>query len=575
MANDPKNPSGGVPPATVRDHRHPNGSAPASPSEATTGPVIRDHRTGASAGVPFEGVPGPANPRPVSGHGGGVGVTPNPALKHVFVLMLENRSFDHMLGFSGIVGYDAVTDVATQIEGLKGNESNTYNGQSFKVSTGAADRLGVGRGPGHGFGPVLEQLCGRGAHYTSGGAYPPIDCSGYASHYAKVAGDANAGKVMQCFGPHDLPILNALAKEFVVCDHWFSSMPGPTEPNRMFAHAATSGGFDDTPGDAEIGEAMFKWGGGFTFPHGNIFQRLRSAGVKFRIYADDSFPNVAELRDVSITDDIESFEDFASHVMKPSYNASYTFIEPSYDALDHFEDGNSQHPSGSAAAGDRFIKQVYEALRKSPLWENSMLVITWDEHGGFYDHVAPPATVASGGSGRDHGFTFQQLGPRVPALVISPLVPRNRIDHRLYEHSSIPATIEHLFGLAPMTDRDAHANGLHLLATLDRARTDAPLTLPLGPLTRSADRHRLAEATSKQPEAPLSDDPDGNLAALARRVAFAHIQVRPDQEQAVRARVAQLRTRGDLLAYMKEVDALVRAKRQPATAPTPVMAAHP
>src|SRR5262249_43550029 len=154
-------------------------------------------------------------------------------VKHVFVLMLENRSFDHMLGFSQIEGTDAETGKHTTVEGLNGTESNSFNGQTFKVQTGAPDV--IVNGPGHDFLEVLEQLCGPSATYPSGGPYPRINNSGYVSSYAKNKGPGDSpGDVMKCFGPADLPVLNALAREFVVCDHWFCSLPGPTEPNRYF-----------------------------------------------------------------------------------------------------------------------------------------------------------------------------------------------------------------------------------------------------------------------------------------------------------------------------------------------------
>jgi hypothetical protein len=129
------------------------------------------------------------------------------------------------------------------------------------------------------------------------------------------------------------------------------------------------------------------------------------------------------------------------------------------------------------------MKEVYEAIRNSDLWERSMLIVTWDEHGGFYDHVEPPQTVAPGDPPGDPdnvqiGFDFRQLGARVPAVVVSPRIERGVIDHSLYDHASIPATVERLFGLEAMTDRDEQANDLRHLLTLDSARTDTPTTLP-------------------------------------------------------------------------------------------------
>jgi phospholipase C len=490
-------------------------------------------------------------------------------IKHVFVLMLENRSFDHMLGFSGITGTDAATGQPTTIDGLKGNESNTFEGRPFMVSTGAADVIDPG--PGHDFLDVLAQLCGPDVKYPSGGAYPTILNSGYVSSYAKVLRSESrdlesAGNVMKCFGPNQLPVLDALAREFVVCDHWFSSMPGPTEPNRFFMHAATCGSFDDSPGKGEIFEAVTKPGGGFEFKHGTVFMQLARAGVKYRIYADDHFPVAAELDGVSVVFDIREFEDFAKDLRDPSFDAGYVHIEPSYDAiLSDYGDGNSQHPIGSVAAGERFIRATYEAIRRSPVWEKSLLIIAWDEHGGFYDHVVPPSASGTGERGREHGFTFEQLGPRVPAIIVSPLIRRNLIEHRPFDHTAIPATLRRVFKLPSLGQRDGLSGGVDYLADLLAARTDAPMTLrdvATAGVAALASTARSPKTAPRRPNALLSDDPHGNKAAELHSAVVQHLQVAPaDQHAAILARVRLLRTHADAFAYLKEVEQLVHAKR--------------
>jgi hypothetical protein len=140
------------------------------------------------------------------------------------------------------------------------------------------------------------------------------------------------------------------------------------------------------------------------------------------------------------------------------------------------------HPLDDVTRGEQLIKDVYEAIRNSPHWETSLLVVTFDEHGGFYDHVPPPAAVPPGDtvtqSYVQHGFEFDQLGVRVPALVISARTPKGVIDHTLYDHTSMLATVERLFGMKSLTERDKAANDfLHLFA-LGTPRTDAPTTLP-------------------------------------------------------------------------------------------------
>ena len=345
-------------------------------------------------------------------------------------------------------------------------------------------------------------------------------------------------------------------------------MPGATEPNRFFVHAGTAGFFDNAPTKTEYAAAFSSPWSGIAFEQGTIFDRLDEAGLKWRIYGCDSFPNVALLKGVSRTFDIDDFdEDFASDVASPSYNAAYTFIEPSYDAFSEYEAGNSQHPLGSVKAGEMLIKQTYEALRRSPLWEKSMLIVTYDEHGGFYDHVAPPSCRRTGSTGRGFGFTFDQLGPRVPAIIVSPLIPRNLIDHRRYEHSTIISTVIRLFGLRELTARTSMTSDLKPLATLDAPRSDAPMTLPdpMGGAIARVIKTPFEASTAKQPDKAIDDDPTGRLAATVASALAQHLEVTPPFEhETIIARVDALQTRAEALEYLKQVHVLVQAARQSA-----------
>ena len=147
-----------------------------------------------------------------------------------------------MPGFSGITGVDAETGAATAINGLKGAESNSFNGKPYAISRGASNIMP--HDPAHEFADVLLQLGGPGATYSSGGAYPAIQNDGFVQSYGNHFGGEpanNPGDVMRCYDTaNQLPVLQALAQEFVVCDNWHASMPGPTWPNRMFVHAASS-----------------------------------------------------------------------------------------------------------------------------------------------------------------------------------------------------------------------------------------------------------------------------------------------------------------------------------------------
>jgi len=369
-------------------------------------------------------------------------------------------------------------------------------------------------------------------------------------------------------------VLYALAEAFVVCDNWYASMPGPTWPNRMFAHAGSSGGLDYSPGSLD----MLGWevgpDGGFGFKHGTIYDCLRKAKIKYRLYAGDDFPQVAALKGVSITE----IKDFSDHFVKDLESSKldfqYAFIEPSYDVINDYRNGTSQHPLANVTHGEALIKATYEAIRNSPAWGKSLLIITWDEHGGFYDHADPgkppqcvaPGDTSPGSEYNHHGFTFEHFGPRVPAIVVSPLIPANLVDHRIYDHSSIPATIARVFGTEEMTWRDSFANGLNSLATLKTAITGAPKILPSPPAEAMA-RVMAPPVVGATPvaraEAPVNE---GNLPGFLHSALRQDIQISgPEQRQAIIARVQSIKTRGEAMEYLREVQQKVRPRRVAAT----------
>jgi phospholipase C len=529
-------------------------------------------------------------------------------IQHIFVLMLENRSFDHMLGFSGLTGLDASTGSATEILGLtqlslrslanamgvgtasgmalrKGQHwpppppismrdlftTNQYNGQSFLAGTQAD--YAMTSDPNHEFPDVLTQLCGPQAVYPPGGVYPPVTNGGFVASFAAV-NSLSPGGIMQCYIPSQLPVLNALCQEFAVCDHWYSSLPGPTWPNRFFSHAASSGGLDHSPSTGDI----LEWDSidGFSFPNGTIFDRLKNNNNSWRIYAGDDFPVVAALKGIQVTD-VHSYSNFSSDVAQAGYAASYTFIEPNYRSLFDYRCGTSQHPLDDVTRGEALIKSTYEAIRNSPIWNSSLLIITWDEHGGFFEHVAPPGAVAPGDTGINNSsnkykFTFEQLGPRVPAVAISPLIPRNQIDHRVYDHASIPATLEACFGLSPLTQRDAKANNLMALVSLSNPRNDAPAALPApaasgvtgcGPVSFEARVRTEAAGPMVEPVTrPLDSVDDQNNPGFLFTVLRADLALStPAEGPGILARFKTIQTRADAAQYVSEVQPKVRSAR--------------
>lgn len=486
-------------------------------------------------------------------------------ITNVFVLMLENRSFDHIFGASGIPGL-TVPAAGT---------SNSYNDKRYPVTSPAPTSLTSD--PGHEFCDTVLQLTGQ-AGYPVGGPYRPITMEGFAASYATVDDEslpapdaAHIGDVMLEFATKtQLPASYVLATEFAVCDHWFSSMPGPTWPNRMFVHAASSAGLDHSPTTAEI--LAWELVKGFAFPHGSIYHLLSSDHLKWRIYNDDTdaysddpgkgsklgaFPQVTALKGVTLLD-VNSLSHFASDLER-AYPYQYTFIEPNYGDVtaDTYVGGSSQHPMDDVYGGEGLIKGVYEAIRNSPLWATSLLVITYDEHGGFYDHVpprpAPPPNDASGFDFNRTHFPFDLYGVRVPAVVVSPLIAAQTVDHTVYDHASVVATLERLFGMRPLTGRDGKANDLRGLLKLTLPRTDCPTVLP-SPV-RPPPRPTLSAAEQAADDLmPVSDR--GNLPAflgLAVKAAYESYATTEEERALVDTEYASIRTRGDARAFLGRV----------------------
>ena len=523
------------------------------------------------------------------------------AIKHIFVLMMENRSFDHLLGFAPVGGTDTQTGQPTSSAVLARNESNSDGDlpeprPSYTVNRSAGDTTVGLKDVQHQFTDVTIQLTGAEYANLNGGPYPAVNNTGFVTDYATFSDKTNPGEPMRCFDPKYVPVLHQLASEFVLCDNWHASMAGPTEPNRMFAHAATSGLWDDSPSHADQIKAESFDSEGIGFDTGTIYDKMRAGNVPFRIYSGDGVPNVVLLKGIGLSD-IDLFEDFERDVTDPAYDAAFTFIEPYYGTIDQYLAGlghslkddalrlavealdallraagllapagpiNCQHPPASLYDGETFIKQVYEIIRKSPHWNDSMLILLWDEHGGFYDHVLPPRAAPTGSRGQAHGYVFDQYGPRVPAVVISPLCEKNRIEHRRLEHAALPATVEQVFGLSPMTVRDSSIVGVQNLATLATPRQDTPVTLIDDSQRLRAPEPEPGDNTTPpaiDPSLPLSSISDPWLTSTIFIVAKIHMQSVPAAEAAqIQTRVQGLQTVGDFVQYLN--DAIPVVKKQ-------------
>src|ERR1022692_5166945 len=273
--------------------------------------------------------------------------------------MLENRSFDHLLGFSQIHGTDPSGNPTT-IDGLSGTESNVSpRGETVMVSS-PADFMSD-HGPGHEFKDVKEQLCGKAGEYSSQtlqrGEYDPsIKNSGYISNFAHYE-RKNPGAFMKCFSPAQLPVITSLAKEFAVCDRWFSSMPGPTWPNRFFVHAASSGGLDDSPSFTREAKSILR--DGFKFDNGTIYDQLDNDKRNWMIYYGDEFPQVLSIAGMHTRLDkqFRTFRKFKQDLSDPQFSKSYVFLELDYHAFTgSYRGGTSQHPKDDITSGERLLK---------------------------------------------------------------------------------------------------------------------------------------------------------------------------------------------------------------------------
>jgi phospholipase C len=443
-------------------------------------------------------------------------------IEHVIVLMLENRSFDCMLGNLRLPGPD--------FAGLTGNETNPYQRSDGIVAVPARPSAMIDSiaavvpdpDPGEKFVDMNEQLFGPGL--TRGNARPPM--TGFVANYMRQpAADSPSDPmaVMHYFTPDQLPVLTTLASAFGVSDQWHASAPCQTWPNRFFAHTATSRGYTNNS-DFPI-----------PFPAPSIFARLSACDRSWRVYFHD-VPQSIMLGDVW-------YRAFLHYRFFGQFLADarcgdlphYSFVEPRYFSDLGLGIPNDQHPPHNVMVGEKLIADVYNAVRSSPCWKKSLLIITYDEHGGCYDHMPPPHAISPDGLGPPD-FPFDAYGVRVPAVIISPYMPPGSIVRAApagiafnappypFDHTSIIATLRKLYNLGqPLTNRDRVAPDLLGALSLNEPANDGPphveyvdpevkhdvvRTLALGPLNSQQDfLSRMAKHLPAMPIDPRTDLP--------------------------------------------------------------------
>jgi phospholipase C len=370
-------------------------------------------------------------------------------LKHIVVLMMENRSFDHMLG--------SLTAVNPQIDGISARLSNPdTTGAAVQPQPLAEFQGQLDPDPDHHFPAVDLQIFGGDTSPTR-----VANMQGFVRSYFNQQQDVgHSQKIMYYFAQNQLPVLTTLALEFAVFNRWFASIPGPTICNRAFAHYGTSFGRVDM-------DLLY-----VNEPFQSIYSRLINANPKHtaKLYYYDTTSSTMEITNLlqNQPELFGSYQQFLSDCSSGNL-PDYSFVEPNYN--DHDSDAgeevaSDQHPDHNIQAGERFIASVYKAIKSSPLWPNTALLVVYDEHGGIYDHVVPPPctpdqfTASANDTGTGMPFAFDRLGVRVPAILISPWIPAGTVVNRVFDHASIPGTITKFFlgAFSPRSPRETSAD---------------------------------------------------------------------------------------------------------------------
>jgi len=380
---------------------------------------------------------------------------------------MENRSFDHMLG--------ALKAQNPLIDGLTGNESNLdTTGATVKVQPLAEFQSQLDPDPDHHFPAVDLQI------FNGDTSSPRVaNMQGFVKSYYQQQNDVgHSAKILYYFTPDKLPVLTTLATEFAVFNGWFASIPGPTICNRAFPHYGTSFG--------QVSMDVFY----VKEPYKSIYERMIAANPAHtaKIYYFDQASSTMEIVNLLQNQPqlFATYDQFLSDC-KAGTLPDYSFVEPNYndhDGDDGEELASDQHPDHNVQAGELFIASVYNAIKQNPaLWASTALLIVYDEHGGIYDHVPPPACMPDGfvaqpnDTGTGMPFAFDRLGVRVPAILVSPWIPRGTVvTGRTFEHASIPATVTKFFlgDYDPRSPREKAADTFLDLLSLPVMRTDGP-----------------------------------------------------------------------------------------------------
>ena len=365
-------------------------------------------------------------------------VTPDPAtvqeaITHTVVLMMENRTFDHYFGSLSLL--EGRADVDGLVEGMSNPD---FEDVEHPIHLGDQNCVAD---PPHGWGSTHRQ-------WNEGAM------DGFVREYISRWGDESPHLPMQYWTRNELPALYGLSDRYTLCQRWHAALLSSTWPNRFYSHAASNNGA--TGND---------FGHGYDMP--TVYQSLEAKGISWGCYHLTA-PFMLLLPGHWSEDNFWTMETFYYHARAGSL-PQVTILEPFYGRAD-------DHPPAHPMAGELLIASVYKALAESPLWGKLQLFITYDEHGGFFDHVAPPTFPDLF---EDEGFG--QSGFRVPGLSVGPYV-KNEVSSTVFDHTSMIAWMNALYGLDPLNVRDEAAN--NFFDTLDMERLGAlnpaaPIELPV------------------------------------------------------------------------------------------------
>jgi phospholipase C len=389
---------------------------------------------------------------------------PNDPIKHVVLLMFENHSFDQMLGclkqvYPGLDGIDpARPNVNRDAEGHEFPQLETRERQMILD-------------PRHEVNHVAVQMQDHNGGFVKDFIAANKDDKGLS----KTVLDKQCRYIMGHYPLGFLPALHRLAREFLVCDHWHSSVPGPTWPNRFFALTGTSQGRVNMPED---GEHTVDFNGWFQQDQTTLFDRLSEQGISWKVYFHD-IPQTVCLNHQRLPENAARYfpiSAFLADALGPEVEfPAFSLIEPDYNGVTE----NDDHPPHDIMKAQKLLADVYNAIRSNnQLWNSTLLVVLHDEHGGFYDHVEPPATVPP--DDHQEEFTFDRLGIRVPAILVSPWVTQG-FDSTPFDHTSLLAYLIEKWKLGPLGRRTAQAKSIGPLLHNGPPRRDTLSWIELSP----------------------------------------------------------------------------------------------